>query len=119
MALYDGKLYHYTAFVRSVYDGDSITVDIDLGFGVKLEKQKIRLYGIDAPEVKGEERPIGLIARNWLRSQIDQKTIIIKTIKDRKGKYGRWLGMIYTKENTLISLNRDLVRLGYAVEVEY
>ena len=49
-------MYEYRAFVRKVYDGDTITVDIDLGFEVMLKNQKLRLYGINTPEVRGESR---------------------------------------------------------------
>ena len=51
--------YIYKAEVVSVYDGDTITVDIDLGFNVVLRKQKIRLGGINTPEIRGEEREEG------------------------------------------------------------
>ena len=47
-------MYEYRAFVRKVYDGDTITVDIDLGFDVVLKAQKIRLVRINAPEVRGK-----------------------------------------------------------------
>ena len=87
--------YKYSAFVESVYDGDTITISIDCGFGIVLKKQKIRLYGINTPEVRGEERELGLISRNKLREKILNKNIVIETIKDKKGKYGRYLGIIY------------------------
>ena len=87
--------YKYSAFVESVYDGDTITISIDCGFGIVLKKQKIRLYGINTPEVRGEERELGLISRDRLREKILNKNIVIETIKDKKGKYGRYLGIIY------------------------
>lgn len=87
--------YKYSAFVESVYDGDTITISIDCGFGIVLKKQKIRLYGINTPEVRGEERELGLISRDKLREKILNKNIVIETIKDKKGKYGRYLGIIY------------------------
>ena len=59
-------LYTYNARCTSVYDGDSITVDIDLGFNHWMLNQKIRLFGINTPEVRGAERPSGLIARDRL-----------------------------------------------------
>ena len=89
------KLYLYNAFVEKVYDGDTITCDIDCGFGIILKKQKIRLYGINTPEIKGIEREKGIKSRDKLREKILNKNIIIKTIKDKKGKYGRILGIIY------------------------
>lgn len=88
-------LYKYRAFVVSVYDGDTITVDIDLGFNVWKMAEKIRLYGIDTPEIRGEEREDGLIAKDWLESKIKGKEIILETVKDRSGKYGRMLGIIW------------------------
>ena len=52
-------MHEYRAFVRKIYDGDTITVDIDLGFDIILHKQKIRLLRINAPEVRGEQREEG------------------------------------------------------------
>jgi micrococcal nuclease len=109
--------YHYTADVVSVYDGDTIRVNIHLGFGLnwKGEKSKgvsIRLYGIDTPEVRGEERPQGLIARDRVRELILGKTVTIKTIMDSTGKYGRYLGIVVMEDGT--NLNDLLVSEGLA-----
>ena len=76
-------MYEYRAFVRKIYDGDTITVDIDLGFDVVLKDQKIRLVRINAPEVRGKERPEGLKSRDALRSKIGNKWVKIKTQKDK------------------------------------
>ena len=103
--------YVYSAKVVSVYDGDTITIDIDLGFGIVMKKQKVRLFGIDTPEIRGEEREQGLISRDFLREKILDKEVIIQTIKDKTGKYGRWLGIIYI-ENT--NINELLITEGYA-----
>lgn len=65
-------MYEYRAFVRKVYDGDTVTVDIDLGFDVVLQKQKIRLLRINAPEVRGEQRQEGLKSRDALRESWKQ-----------------------------------------------
>ena len=72
-------MYEYTAKVIKVYDGDTITVDIDLGFGIMLRKQTLRLYGINTPEVRGESKEEGKRVRDLLRERILEKTIIIKT----------------------------------------
>ena len=90
--------YIYNAYVTDVYDGDTITCDIDCGFYTILKKQKIRLFGIDTPEVRGEERTEGLKVRDILREQILDKTIVLETKKDKKGKYGRWLAIVYLKK---------------------
>jgi len=106
-------MYEYAATITSVYDGDTVTADIDLGFGVWVQKQKIRLFGIDAPEVRGDEREKGKESRDWLRSQLDGQEVTIQTVRDRKGKYGRWLGRIIVNG---IDLNQKMVEEGLAVE---
>ena len=58
--------YCYPIEIVSVYDGDTITCNIDLGFKIKLYKQKIRLFGINTPEVRGKSRPEGLISKQKL-----------------------------------------------------
>lgn len=104
-------MYTYNAYVTKVYDGDTITVDIDLGFGIILKKQKLRLYGLNAPEVRGENKTRGLEVRDTLRELILNQNIIVKTVKDKKGKYGRWLAtIIYDDQN----INEWLLQEGMA-----
>jgi len=108
-------MYEYKAYVRRVYDGDTITVDIDLGFGTILKNQKVRLIRINAPEIKGKERPLGLKSRDGLRSLISNKWVKIKTTKDKKGKYGRWLAEVWRDE---ICVNDWLISEGLAKKYE-
>lgn len=91
-------LYHYNANVTYVYDGDTITVEIDLGLSTWIRGEKIRLARINAPEVRGEQRPQGLQAAEFLHSMIDGKQVVIETIKDKKGKYGRYIGDIWFQQ---------------------
>ncbi len=108
----------YKAHVDSIYDGDTITCTINCGFG--MTKQKIRLYGIDCPEMRGSEKEEGRDARDVLRSKILHKDILLKTIKDKKGKYGRYLGIIYMQESdTFININDWLVENNYAEVANY
>ena len=106
-------MYEYSAEVKKVYDGDTITVDFDLGFGIILRKQKIRLLGINTPEVRGESREQGLISRDRLRERILGKIVTIKTSRDKKGKYGRWLGEVFIKDE---NINQWLLNEGLASE---
>ncbi len=99
----------------SVYDGDTITVSIDLGFNI-IKREKIRFYGINAPELKGAERADGLISKTFLKSLIDDaiakdKNIFIKTIKDSQEKYGRYLGVLFIDD---LNVNLKLVEEGLA-----
>jgi endonuclease YncB( thermonuclease family) len=114
-------LYHYNATVTDVYDGDTCTVDIDLGLHTWLKGEKIRLYRINAPELKGKEREKGLLSRDFLRGLILNKKVIIQTVKDKKGKYGRYLGEIwYLKNgNKYSNINDLLVKKRFAVYHDY
>lgn len=114
----DENLYHYRATVVSVYDADTIRVNINLGFGINTsgfdgKGVSIRLYGLNAPEVRGEEKQNGIKSRNALRQKILGKEIILKTIKDKKGKYGRYLGIVFLKDE---NINDWLLSNGLAKE---
>ena len=109
-------IYVYKANVTSVYDGDTITCNIDCGFGVVLMKQKIRLYGLNAPEVRGDSKELGIVTRDKLREKILNKEIRLKTIKDKKGKYGRYIATVYLDSE---NINDWLVENNLAVKAEY
>jgi len=109
-------LYTYkVSRVHSVYDGDTCTLDIDLGLNIIIRKEKVRLYGINTPELRGvdeETKAEGIAARDWLQDQLDgADEILIRTHKDKSGKYGRLLGELLADG---INLNETLVELGMA-----
>jgi micrococcal nuclease len=110
----EDKRYFYRAQVIEVYDGDTITVDIDLGFSLSLRGLKVRLSGIDTAEMKSKDpgqRARAVAARDWLRSSCLGKQVFLQS--GGQDKYGRWLGVVYTPEG--LSCNEELVRLGHAV----
>ncbi len=114
------KLYHYKAVVVSVYDGDTIHVDIDLGLYTWRMNEKIRLARINAPELRGAEKEQGRAARDYLRSRILGKKIFLETLKDRRGKWGRFLGEIWLRENgAWVNVNDEMVEKGFAQFVTY
>jgi len=116
----DAELYHYTAQVRSVYDGDTCRVDIDLGLGIWIRNEKLRLVRINAPEMTGPDKARGVASRDFLRSLIDGREIIIETLKDRRGKYGRYLAEIWIgQDGVWQNVNDALVAAGHAVYQEY
>jgi micrococcal nuclease len=113
------NLYHYKAEVISVYDGDTITVMIDQGMK-HFARVKVRMIGINTPELRTkdlEEKARGYAAKDYLKSRIEGKTIVINTVK--KGKFGRWLGVIWLYEEGMEelgeSLNDEMIRMGHAV----
>ena len=89
-------MYEYKCKIIKVIDGDTTDVDIDLGFGVWLKKQRIRFFGIDTPESRTrdlEEKKYGLAAKNYVKDHMPVgSTQTLVTVKDGKGKYGRILG---------------------------
>jgi micrococcal nuclease len=104
--------YVYKAAVHSVYDGDTIRVNIDLGCKIWINNEIIRLAGINAPEIRGEERQLGLVSRDWLRNRIPPGTdIVIETVKDKREKYGRYLGVIFVDG---VNINQQMIDLGLA-----
>ncbi len=114
-------LYNYKAVVTEVYDGDTCTVDIDLGLHTWVRGEKIRLNRINAPEMRGAEKEKGKLSRDFLREKILNKEIILETIKDKKGKYGRYLGEVWlliSGEN-YENINDLLVSKGFAKYQKY
>ena len=108
-------MYEYKCKLVKVVDGDTIDIDIDLGFGVWLQKQRIRLYGIDTPESRtsdATEKIYGMAAKQFLTKWTNSGGLTIKTHKDAKGKFGRILGEIWCF-NT--NVNEKLVEENHAV----
>jgi micrococcal nuclease len=103
--------------VNNVVDGDTIDVDIDLGFDISFSS-RVRLAGIDTPESRTKdkaEKVLGLEAKEYVKSKIkDAKDIVIKTEKmDSSEKYGRILGWLYLDGSTT-SVNEQMIAEGYA-----
>lgn len=119
------KLYYYVAQVTAVYDGDTFTVDLDLGLGLWRQAQTIRLWRVNTPEVKGVEKEQGLQVRDFVRGLILNKPILLRTIldlrgKDRTEKFGRLLGevLIEDENGEQINLNDLLLANGMGRPVD-
>lgn len=115
------SLYHYAAIVVGVYDGDTITVDIDLGLQIWKTGEKLRLWKINTPEMRGEDKEAGTAARDFMRSMVDGKQILVRTILDKRGvdqtgKYGRLLAEVLAPDGNggYINANEEMLRRGYA-----
>ena len=109
-------MHEYNAIVRRVVDGDTMDVTLDLGFDI-LYNNRIRLYGINTPESRTrdlEEKKLGLAAKDRVKELCPVgSSVIIKTTKEGRGKYGRILGEIFVGE---MNINQQLVAEGHAVE---
>ena len=86
---------------------------VDLGF-LHFQEMKLRLYGIDTPELRGEEREQGIIVRDILREMVLGKEVTIRSYKDKQGKYGRYLANIILEDG--LEVNQWLVDNGHAKE---
>jgi micrococcal nuclease len=115
------SLYTYRGRLIRVIDGDTIEVDIDLGFNVLLGQRKLRLDGLDTPEIK---TPAGVYAKqvtkDWLAENTEIKKkltesisyVTFETLSDKPDKYGRILARVYGKDGA--TLNKYLVERGIA-----
>ncbi len=101
-------MYEYNCKIDRVVDGDTVDVDIDLGFDVWMLKQRIRLYGVDTPESRtrdAEEKVFGNLAKNFVQVRLPVgSNQVLRTKLDGKGKFGRILGEFVIGETTLNSL---------------
>ena len=109
-------MHTYQCKIVRVVDGDTVDVDIDLGFGIWLRNQRIRMYGIDTPESRTRdlgEKKYGKAATAYLVNWTNAGGIVLKTYKDGKGKYGRILGELWYAD---VNINKKMVEEHHAVE---
>ena len=117
-------MYEYKCKILRIVDGDTVDIDIDLGFGVWIHKERVRMYGIDTPESRTkdlEEKKYGLMSKDFVKSMMPIGSMqTLRTSKyDAKGKFGRILGefMIYdSKEDKVASLKDIMIRECMGVE---
>jgi micrococcal nuclease len=114
-------MYEYRARVIKVVDGDTVDVDIDLGFGVWLKDERVRIMGIDTPESRTRdkvEKKFGLAAKARLKELLGAtpilKTQVGKGGEDMKGKFGRILGDFLTEDGK--KCGELLIKEGHAVK---
>ena len=108
-------MYEYKATIIKVVDGDTVDVDIDLGFDCWVRNQRIRLFGIDTPECRTrnkQEKAHGLLAKAYAQKTLKLGRVYALRTKE-KGKFGRYLGEIRVGRTTI---NKLLIKEGLAVE---
>ena len=110
-------MHEYPCVITKIIDGDTIDVDVDLGFDCWVHKQRIRLYGIDTPESRTrdlEEKKYGLAAKAFVEKFIPLGSTALLNTKE-KGKYGRYLGDFKVKNQWLCT---ELLKHRHAVKYE-
>ena len=108
-------MYEYNCKIVRVVDGDTVDVDIDLGFSHWIHNERIRLYGVDTPECRtrdAEEKAAGLLAKAFVEDALHVGGTYTLSTKE-KGKFGRYLGVIMLSDRT--SINVALVTEHLAV----
>jgi len=110
----------YKCVITRIVDGDTVDVDIDLGFGIWLRKERVRVAGIDTPEKRTKdkiEKQFGLAATAKAHTLIPEGTnCIIRTRRDKAGKYGRTMGDFVLEDGTLYTAN--MIESHHAVVYE-
>ena len=110
-------MYEYKATVKRIIDGDSVVLDIDLGFYIFMNETKIRLYGIDTPEMNSEDpllRLQAVLATRYLYDNMPVGSkVTIKTVLDKREKYGRLLATIITEDG--FNINEGLLNNKLAI----
>jgi micrococcal nuclease len=116
------KVNEYDVEVIKVVDGDTVDVNIDLGFGIVLTDERVRIMGIDTPESRTSdkvEKIFGLASKARLKELLDHDAILItyddKKGEDMKGKFGRILGDFRSGGRTVSEI---LIEEGHAVPYE-
>ena len=117
-------MHEYNCTIRRVVDGDTVDVDIDLGFGMWIHNERVRLYGIDTPESRTrdlEEKKAGLFAKKVVLHYLPEGSKqVLRTHKDKVGKYGRVLGefVIYDSlADRQTTINKFMI--DHKIGVEY
>ena len=114
-------MYEYKCKILRVVDGDTVDVDIDLGFGMWMHKERVRMMGIDTPESRTRdlvEKAFGLASKERLKELLPVgsmsilKTEIDKSGEDKKGKFGRILGDFFIEDRRATDI---LIEEGHAV----
>ena len=114
-------MYEYKCKIRKVVDGDTVDIDIDLGFGVWLNDERVRIIGIDTPESRTSdpiEKIFGLAAKERVKHLLGDGATLLSKVKgdgneEMRGKFGRILGDFRTPHGDI--LTSKLMEEGHAV----
>ena len=117
-------MYEYKVSISKVVDGDTVDVDIDLGFGMVYKKQRVRMVGIDTPESRTRdkvEKLFGKASKKHLKGLLESADYVTLVSHD-KGKFGRILGTLYAHHadghpvfGVKVDINQEMIADGHAV----
>jgi micrococcal nuclease len=112
-------MYEYKVEILKVVDGDTVDVNIDLGFNIWMRKERVRIMSIDTPESRTTdkiEKVFGIAAKERLQQLLGKTAILVTEVingVDARGKFGRTLGDFYTEDGR--KCGDILIEEGHAV----
>lgn len=114
-------MYEYACKINKVIDGDTVDIDLDLGFNVVLSSQRVRMFGVDTPESRTsntEEKARGMLSKKKLTEKLSSSSCKIRTFKadSNDDKFGRILGEFILEDGT--NVNQWLIENNYAVHYQ-
>lgn len=108
------EVYNYEAKICRVIDGDTVDLEVDLGFDLS-KRCRVRLSGINAPELRGKEKPSGKESKEFLTNLLENQRVIFRS-ENRQDSFGRWLGSLHIGG---INVNKLMVQSSQAVFQAY
>lgn len=117
-------MYTYNCIINKIVDGDTIDVDLDLGFDIILKNQRVRLHGVDTPETRTKdlvEKQFGLLATEYVNTllTVGEKYVLVSKEYNASGKFGRLLADFEVHDKSInytVSLTSLLIKNGYGAE---
>ena len=113
-------MFEYFCKVTRVVDGDTIDVEVDLGFDI-IHRARVRMMGIDTPESRTRnkaEKVLGLASKARLKELLANRKVKLETSKEGKGKFGRILATVWTSDKKgveeYVNINEKLIEEGHA-----
>ena len=113
-------MFEYFCKVTRVVDGDTIDVEVDLGFDI-IHRARVRMMGIDTPESRTRnkaEKVLGLASKARLKELLANRRVKLETSKEGKGKFGRILATVWTSDKKgveeYVNINEKLIEEGHA-----
>ena len=107
------QLFRYKAYVARVHDGNTVTLDIDLGLGLWRKGVFATLHRLSSPDMKGPAKEEGTAARDYLRSLILDREVLVRTTRAGQGQYGAEI-VVAGKDGHLLNVNDAMVAAGHA-----
>ncbi|MDD3793066.1 MAG: thermonuclease family protein [Candidatus Bathyarchaeota archaeon] len=103
--------YSYIGYVTEIINGDSFLASIDIGLDIILTNRRIKLNGVEAPQLIGDDADAGIVAKDVLKELIFNKKVLLKIYKNVTDEYGRYIADVFFND---VFVNEYMVTNGFA-----